>query len=150
MLIQLKLVLSVYYSYFSISSLLKIFQFSDWGPRTPGSPLATPMRVSLIVFYDRFIDGVSACSEHQSRFYATQVALGLEYMQYMELVYRDLKPENILINVNGYLKVHGAILLSVVVITQIDCNTAVWLIENLPVFTSDELAVFTNIWSALV
>jgi len=34
-----------------------------------------------------------------------QVALGLEYMQYMELVYRDLKPENILINVNGYLKV---------------------------------------------
>jgi len=51
------------------------------------------------------ITGVSACSEQQSRFYATQVALGLEYMQYMELVYRDLKPENILINVNGYLKV---------------------------------------------
>jgi len=49
--------------------------------------------------------GVSGCSEQQSRFYATQVALGLEYMQYMELVYRDLKPENILINVNGYLKV---------------------------------------------
>jgi len=46
-----------------------------------------------------------ACSEPQSRFYATQVALGLEYMQYMDLVYRDLKPENILINVNGYLKV---------------------------------------------
>jgi len=44
-------------------------------------------------------------SEQQSKFYATQVALGLEYMQYMELVYRDLKPENILINVNGYLKV---------------------------------------------
>ena len=48
---------------------------------------------------------MSACSEPQSRFYATQVALGLEYMQYMDLVYRDLKPENILINVNGYLKV---------------------------------------------
>jgi len=45
------------------------------------------------------------CSEQQSRFYATQVALGLEYMQFMDLVYRDLKPENILINVNGYLKV---------------------------------------------
>jgi len=48
---------------------------------------------------------MSICSEDQSRFYACQVALGLEYMQYMELVYRDLKPENILINVNGYLKV---------------------------------------------
>ena len=45
------------------------------------------------------------CSEPQSRFYAMQIALGLEYMQYMDLVYRDLKPENILINVNGYLKV---------------------------------------------
>ena len=51
------------------------------------------------------IECLSACSEPQSRFYATQVALGLEYMQYMDLVYRDLKPENILINVNGYLKV---------------------------------------------
>jgi len=48
---------------------------------------------------------VSAGSEQQCRFYATQVALGLEYLQYMELVYRDLKPENILININGYLKV---------------------------------------------
>ena len=48
---------------------------------------------------------MSACSEPQSRFYATQVVLGIEYMQYMSLVYRDLKPENILINVNGYLKV---------------------------------------------
>ena len=48
---------------------------------------------------------LSGCSEQQTRFYAVQVALGLEYMQYMDLVYRDLKPENILINVNGYLKV---------------------------------------------
>lgn len=54
---------------------------------------------------------LSACSEPQSRFYATQVALGLEYMQYMDLVYRDLKPENILINVNGYLKVTDVLLL---------------------------------------
>jgi len=53
-------------------------------------------------------DDVCIGSEQQSRFYAMQVALGLEYMQYMELVYRDLKPENILINVNGYLKVNDA------------------------------------------
>ena len=45
-----------------------------------------------------------------------QVALGLEYMQYMDLIYRDLKPENILINVNGYLKVSDVALLFVAVV----------------------------------
>jgi len=41
-----------------------------------------------------------------------QVVLGLEYMQFMDLVYRDLKPENILINVNGYIKVMSLSLFS--------------------------------------
>ncbi|EDW39249.1 GL13992 [Drosophila persimilis] len=43
-------------------------------------------------------------SEKQSRFYASQVVLALEYMHYMNLMYRDLKPENILLDVNGYIK----------------------------------------------
>jgi len=53
-----------------------------------------------------------SCSEQQTRFYAMQVVLGLEYMQFMDLVYRDLKPENILINVNGYIKVMSLSLFS--------------------------------------
>jgi len=52
-----------------------------------------------------------------------QVALGLEYMQYMELVYRDLKPENILINVNGYLKVNS---LRLRLNTDSDSRNAPW------------------------
>ncbi|ALC47604.1 Pka-C2, partial [Drosophila busckii] len=43
-------------------------------------------------------------NEKQSRFYAAQVLLGLEYLHRMNLIYRDLKPENILMDARGYLK----------------------------------------------
>ncbi|XP_022213271.1 cAMP-dependent protein kinase catalytic subunit 2-like isoform X3 [Drosophila obscura] len=43
-------------------------------------------------------------NEKQSRFYASQVVLALEYMHRMNLMYRDLKPENILLDVKGYIK----------------------------------------------
>ncbi|XP_049772023.1 cAMP-dependent protein kinase catalytic subunit 1-like [Schistocerca cancellata] len=43
--------------------------------------------------------------ETQSKFYAAQVVLALEYMHYLDIIYRDLKPENILIDRFGYLKV---------------------------------------------
>lgn len=44
-------------------------------------------------------------NENHSRFYASQVVLGFEYLHHLELVYRDLKPENILITEKGYLKI---------------------------------------------
>ncbi|XP_052854489.1 cAMP-dependent protein kinase catalytic subunit 2 isoform X1 [Drosophila gunungcola] len=43
-------------------------------------------------------------NEKQARFYACQVALALEYMHKMHLMYRDLKPENILLDQRGYIK----------------------------------------------
>lgn len=44
-------------------------------------------------------------TELQSKFYAAQVVLVLEYLHCIGLVYRDLKPENILIDHEGYLKI---------------------------------------------
>lgn len=44
-------------------------------------------------------------SESHSRFYAAQITLSFEYLQYLDLVYRDLKPENLLIGLDGYIKV---------------------------------------------
>lgn len=43
--------------------------------------------------------------EEQARFYGAQVALAIEYLHHMNLIYRDLKPENILIDTKGYVKI---------------------------------------------
>lgn len=43
--------------------------------------------------------------ELHAKFYAAQVALALEYLHHLDLVYRDLKPENILLDFRGYLKI---------------------------------------------
>lgn len=43
--------------------------------------------------------------EDRSMFYASQVTLAFEYLQYMNIIYRDLKPENLLFDERGYIKI---------------------------------------------
>jgi serine/threonine protein kinase len=43
-------------------------------------------------------------SESETRFYAAEVILALEYLHEKDFVYRDLKPENILMDNEGHLK----------------------------------------------
>ncbi|KAI8091288.1 kinase-like domain-containing protein [Gilbertella persicaria] len=44
-------------------------------------------------------------TEEETKFYAAQVILAIEYLHNQSIVYRDLKPENILLDEQGYIKI---------------------------------------------
>ncbi|KIJ15548.1 hypothetical protein PAXINDRAFT_169011 [Paxillus involutus ATCC 200175] len=59
----------------------------------PGGELFSLLRRS-----NRFPDPVA-------KFYAAQVALALNHLHTLDIIYRDLKPENILLNYDGHIKI---------------------------------------------
>ncbi|CAK9032147.1 Protein kinase 2 (PK2) [Durusdinium trenchii] len=44
-------------------------------------------------------------SEERARFYAAEIALGLEHVHAMNIIYRDLKPENLLLDADGHIRI---------------------------------------------
>ncbi|KAL3283406.1 hypothetical protein HHI36_006551 [Cryptolaemus montrouzieri] len=69
---------------------------------------------SYIYFFMPFVNGgemfthlrrLKRFDEPMSKFYSSQIVLGLEYLHNLDIIYRDLKPENILIDNKGYIKI---------------------------------------------
>ncbi|KNC84042.1 AGC/AKT protein kinase [Sphaeroforma arctica JP610] len=69
----------------------------------------TPEKLYLVLDYINggelffHLQNEGTFSENRSRFYASQLVLGLKYLHENDIIYRDLKPENILIDFMGYI-----------------------------------------------
>jgi len=86
----------------------------------PGGELFTLLRRS-----NRFPDPVA-------KFYAAEVALALNYMHSLDIIYRDLKPENILLNFDGHIKIADFGFAKY-------CNTTVWTLCGTPDYLAPEI-----------
>ena len=76
----------------------------------PGGELFTLLRRSNV---SRIYHASSRCMlnaaqrfpDPVAKFYAAEVALALNHLHSLDIIYRDLKPENILLNIDGHIKV---------------------------------------------
>ncbi|KAG5446546.1 G protein-coupled receptor kinase 5 [Clonorchis sinensis] len=65
----------------------------------------TIMNGGDLKFHIHNMTNATGLGENRSRFYAAEIALGLEHMHSKHIVYRDLKPENILIDDQGHVRI---------------------------------------------
>ncbi|KAJ8697106.1 cAMP-dependent protein kinase catalytic subunit [Pleurotus ostreatus] len=86
----------------------------------PGGELFTLLRRS-----NRFPDPVA-------KFYAAEVALALNYLHSLDIIYRDLKPENILLNIDGHIKVADFGFAK-------SCDTTTWTLCGTPDYLAPEI-----------
>ncbi|KAJ3550658.1 hypothetical protein NMY22_g330 [Coprinellus aureogranulatus] len=86
----------------------------------PGGELFTLLRRS-----NRFPDPVA-------KFYAAEVALALNYLHSLNIVYRDLKPENILLNADGHIKIADFGFAK-------SCETTTWTLCGTPDYLAPEI-----------
>lgn len=85
--VQHPFIVNLWGAFQDASNLYMIMDF------VPGGELFTLLRRS-----GRFPEPVS-------KFYAAEVAMALNYLHHLDIVYRDLKPENILLNFDGHIKI---------------------------------------------
>ncbi|OBZ72827.1 cAMP-dependent protein kinase type 1 [Grifola frondosa] len=86
----------------------------------PGGELFALLRRS-----NRFPDPVA-------KFYAAEVALALNHLHSLDIIYRDLKPENILLNCDGHIKIADFGFAKY-------CNTTVWTLCGTPDYLAPEI-----------
>jgi protein kinase A len=69
-----------------------------------------------------------------AKFYAAEVALALNHLHSIDIIYRDLKPENILLNYDGHVKVADFGFAK-------SCTTTTWTLCGTPDYLAPEVRI---------
>lgn len=84
-----------------------------------------PRTMLIYAIMQRFPDPVA-------KFYAAEVALALNHLHTLDIIYRDLKPENILLNHDGHIKVADFGFAK-------SCTTTTWTLCGTPDYLAPEV-----------
>ncbi|KZT03923.1 cAMP dependent protein kinase [Laetiporus sulphureus 93-53] len=112
--VQHPFIISLWGTFQDTANLYMVMDF------VPGGELFTLLRRS-----NRFPDPVA-------KFYAAEVALALNYLHDLDIIYRDLKPENILLNFDGHIKIADFGFAKY-------CDTTVWTLCGTPDYLAPEI-----------
>lgn len=89
--------------------------------------LLIPLTTLIYAIMQRFPDPVA-------KFYAAEVALALNHLHTLDIIYRDLKPENILLNHDGHIKVADFGFAKL-------CTTTTWTLCGTPDYLAPEVRI---------
>ncbi|TFK26334.1 AGC/PKA protein kinase [Coprinopsis marcescibilis] len=112
--VQHPFIINLWGSFQDTSNLYMVMDF------VPGGELFTLLRRS-----NRFPDPVA-------KFYAAEVALALNHLHQLNIIYRDLKPENILLNSDGHIKIADFGFAKL-------CTTTTWTLCGTPDYLAPEI-----------
>ncbi|KAG7091254.1 cAMP-dependent protein kinase catalytic subunit [Marasmius oreades] len=112
--VQHPFIINLWGTFQDTSNLYMVMDF------VPGGELFTLLRRS-----NRFPDPVA-------KFYAAEVALALNHLHKLDIIYRDLKPENILLNSDGHIKIADFGFAKI-------CSTTTWTLCGTPDYLAPEI-----------
>jgi len=131
--VQHPFIVNLWGAFQDTSNLYMVMDFVPGGElfsllRRSGASISVPVHFVLglmNLYFQRF-------PEQVAKFYAAEVAIALNYLHHLDIVYRDLKLENILLNADGHIKIADFGFAK-------RCSTSTWTLCGTPDYLAPEV-----------